>query len=168
MASKPMKTINFGGEDIYYLNPDFENIDNSPFETIGGDTLTWDGNTEGLENIDGAFWKISDAAPSIEELSHGYSLTIRSPEGENTFTEADVPIPETGPVIIGEFCIIIPEDTNGDGFVIGKGTYFLGDSTTYTSSFTINGYTGFTITKLKSEYLPVDYIRQLIAEVTGN
>lgn len=35
MAQKPLKTLNFGGEDTYYLQPEFENIDNSPFDENG-------------------------------------------------------------------------------------------------------------------------------------
>lgn len=36
MAFKPLRTLNFGGEDTYYLAPDFNNVENSPF--IGGGT----------------------------------------------------------------------------------------------------------------------------------
>lgn len=156
----PNAGINFGGTQSDWSQTDSSAADfikNKPFGDMptGGDTLYWDGNTEGLENAGGPFWKISDATPTIEELSHGYSLTMRSTGGETTFTEADAPIQETGFVVIGDFCAIIPEDVNEDGFVIGKGTYFIGDSMAYISSFTIPGYTGFPVTKkIEEKYLP--------------
>ena len=40
---------------------DWSNVQNKPFETVGGDTLTWDGNTSGLESFqidDFSYYKI--------------------------------------------------------------------------------------------------------------
>ena len=165
MANKPMKTINFGGEDIYYLNPDFENIDNSPFETIGGNTLTWDGNTGGLEIILDMYYKISDAIPTAEDLAN-YNLTLND---GTTASNVDAPaIVENHVATLWEGAVqIIFEDTEADGIPFKKGVYFYNDGEAYVTSLTINSYTGFTTTKLKEEYIPVDYIKQLIAEVTG-
>lgn len=130
--------------------------DLEPFETVGGDTLTWDGNTEGLETDDGQFYKVTDIAPSIEAFANGGSVTVNTGD-ILPFTSAEITEFDAG-FTVGEYALI------GANF----GTRLLAVGGNYISSLTINGYTGFTTTKLKEEYIPVDYIKQLIAEVTGN
>lgn len=168
MANKPMKTINFGGEDIYYLNPDFENIDNSPFETIGGDTLTWDGNTSGMSSPNGTHYKVSDNAPTLKDFAGGFEFVVG---GETANVPDNTGFTQLAPTFLefdGGLFWIVSEDTDaGEGTIIAKGTYFVNDGELAVTSLKINGYTGFTTTKLKEEYIPVDYIKQLIAEVTG-
>lgn len=175
MANKPMKTINFGGEDTYYLNPNFENIDNSPFETIGGDTLTWDGNTDGLESLqidEAEFYRVSNVIPTLSECANGCTLSYD--DGSTSVVLGDFEIKslmdDGSDAAYGAmpYMIIIPKTVTMGETTFLKGVWFYNHSDGYICSLTINGYTGFTITKLKSEYLPVDYIRQLIAEVTGN
>ena len=150
-------TINgYNGFETKVVKP----IDNKylePFETVGGDTLTWDGNTEGLESFDGVYFKVSNHVLTAEDLANGG--TVNSAYGDSvSFTaEGVVPIDGVG-LLIMEFAL-----AGADGiYLLNAGV------DEYISSLTINGYTGFTTTKLKEEYIPVDYIKQLIAEVTGN
>ena len=174
MANKPLKTLNFGGEDTFFLKPDWDKIDDKPFgeTTVGGDTLTWDGNTEGLVNMecDGLIlYKISDATPSYADVSDGITVSFAGEElATSSFIDSGLGIlVDSDSVSIW----IVHESAVGvdiDGFIPPEtGFYVTGEWADMALTFTINGYTGFPTTKLKKEYLPVDYIRQLIAEVTG-
>ena len=170
MANKPMKTINFGGEDTYYLNPDFENIDNSPFETIGGDTLTWDGNTEGLDEI-GGMYRIAETTPTLADVTGKTAILLIGENSLNlsvTDMTANMGGVESYALMNAESGLMVQVFTADiPTYSIVKGIY-VSEELLFPSSLTINGYTGFTTTKLKEEYIPVDYIKQLIAEVTGN
>ena len=141
-----------------------------PFETVGGDTLTWDGNTEGLAGVDfdgaGTYthYCISGTVPSGTDVANGATITmIGGASRSTTFTDT-----ETGFMYENEFAVLIVDENavgvDIDGLVFDKAGIYVTDSI---SSLTINGYTGFPTTKLKEEYIPVDYIKQLIAEVTG-
>lgn len=166
-------TINgYNGFETKVVKP----IDNKylkPFETVGGDTLTWDGNTDGLECLALAYpsYKISNISPSSEDLANGYTLIIS--DGATQSTEVPVEEAMDGVYVLGSvsgfyYAMFVVEDISADGMTINKGTYFVKqENSAYLASLTINGYTGFTTTKLKEEYIPVDYIKQLIAEVTG-
>lgn len=134
------------------------------FETVGGDTLTWDGNTEGLPNASGTFFCVSDIVPTIEELSRG---------GSGNFVGLGI-LEFTAETVMDMGDVIIASDSNGTPiamiaktdnavFDMGddgsfafpvKGIYLASARGIYVSSLTINGYTGFTTTKLKEEYLP--------------
>lgn len=157
-----------------------------PFETVGGDTLTWDGNTEGLECIDmmgdgsTLFIHVSEATPTAESMSNGGAISCKI-NGESTvanFTSANVMQMYDGisAIMLSNmpYAMIVHESAVGvdnDGLCFTKSgiwLYYSAPANISVQSLTINGYTGFTTTKLKEEYIPVDYIKQLIAEVTGN
>ena len=160
---KPLKTLNFGGEDTYILKPDWENIDDKPFEVTGGDTLTWDGNTEGLEGLDDLFFHVSDIVVSASDCANGISIISNDGQSlEISGTDMQAAFLEGG-IGITEVVFFIPADNyEFNGVVIPKaGIYLLKQDTFYTSSLTINGYTGFTTTKLKPEYLPDSVQTQL-------
>ena len=161
----------------------WNDLTDKPFgeTTVMGDTLTWDGNTEGLVGIDftgsgvPTHFHVTDTTPTLEELQQGG--TIGTPDslesfGSEAINEAmeniymiisnDVPL-----VIIALEETIIPDAP----LTIKKGVYFLFSDGMGVSSFTINNYTGFETTEIKTidpKYLPVDYIKQLITEVTGS
>ena len=136
------------------------------FETVGGDTLTWDGNIDGLQSAGEMFFCVSDVVPTIEELSLGGKVTIEG-MGEMPFT-AEM-FQDMGDIVLfGDTAMIIIVKT--DNAVISvdedmtltfpvKGIYSAREESEemvmYVSSFTINGYTGFESTRLKYEYLPV-------------
>lgn len=156
MANKPLKTLNFGGEDTYYLNPEWENIENKPFgeTTTYGDTLTWDGNTEGLECFMEVFYKVSDITPTIAELA---SYTVVVSNGA-VISSTDTPVGEVDGLILagGECVVVIPSDS-ATAMGVSKGMYFMCANGSYTKSLTIDGYTEFEsieITPIPSKYLP--------------
>lgn len=113
------------------------------FETVGGDTLTWDGNTEGLEKHGEQFYKVTDIAPSIEDFVNGGSATTNTGD-VLPFTSAEIHELGPGVFIAGDYALI----------AVNYGTFLAAADGNYISSLTINGYTGFTTTKLKAEYLP--------------
>lgn len=169
----------------------FKQLDNKylePFETVGGDTLTWDGNTDGRELVpleaNVYFCHVSDAVPTLEDIAGGTSGTVYYNQ-DGVEGEAQIPISgfqladgcimlvdgddSTAGVVVSESVV----GTDLEGWVFNRAGLYLmivnmPTLFTYPSSLTINGYTGFPATKLKEEYIPVDYIKQLIAEVTGN
>lgn len=120
-------------------------------ETVGGDTLTWDGNTSGLDTFGGELFKVSDVTPTIEELAN-FEFTMAGNGQTITVSSDDAPaVVEDGFIVIGtEYAYVILNDMEG----IPKGLYFLHGDGYYTSSLTINGYTGFTKEQVKQEYLP--------------
>lgn len=160
--------------------------------TVKGGTLTWTGNMEGA--IDFSFMgagtylvKLSDTVPTLEELANGGSGV--GLEGVEEFTHYAVDEgllfgPESGLLIaINEnwgnpdhafnLPLIVPTEINFEGMIIiPKGVYtFYGNGVAQCTSFTLNNYTGFETTEVQTidpKYLPVNYIKQLIAEVTGN
>lgn len=136
---------------------DWSNVQNKPFETVGGDTLTWDGNTSGLESFqidDFSYYKITDIVPSVEELSKGGACTsyMMGDSLESEFTSAQEN--EDGSLSI--LNMDGAEDVNIA--IKSDGIYFLyismDEMTGYTSTLTINGYTGFTKETIKQEVLP--------------
>ena len=142
------------------------------FETVGGDTLTWDGNTEGLTGVDldgagtNTHYLVSEITPTTEALAGGVVLTASGASVTDVYDTG------VGLIVIGSFtCFIVHENAVGvdiDGLFFPKAGIYIATGGEGEISLTINGYTGFTTTKLKKEYIPVDYIKQLIAEVTGN
>lgn len=145
--------------------PDF--IKNRPFgETAtGGDTLTWDGNTDGklvielASNVNAV--KVSDAVPtpsdfsngSIEVLSIGTAYEVSAEDIQDTYNKYG---------LITTYSILIAPADNfnlpgGTIIVPEKGVWFLHnpEGREYTQSLTINGYTGFPVVKkIDGKYLP--------------
>lgn len=132
-------------------------------ETVGGDTLTWDGDMNGLEFVEGddgvTLYKISDTAPTLAELQQGCVLTV---DGEQLEIPSDsiVPITETVYALFGNPTYgmgVLQDNVDLNGVIIPhKGFYIFPDpSISYSDySLTINGYTGFAKEKIKQEYLP--------------
>lgn len=156
-------------------------IDNKylePFETVevGTDTLTWDGNTDGLYTPGNARYLVSEAVPSYEELSAGVVVDATTVNGRESITQTTSTIidksNDQGTIIMVSTYLVIVTKANGTdtyGTVYEKpGVYFakapMTDFTLQIHSLTINGYTGFTEeqTKLKEEYLPKDEIADYV------
>lgn len=169
MALKPLKTLNFGGEDTYYL--DFKNVENMPFETVSSDTLTWDGNANGHEVIKNMYIKISDVAPTISDFANGFMITVKdltTGKIESIMYSSEIIITD-GALITYDpfpFFLVITEDTLSDDIFFSKGTYFVDysilDINIVVIALTIPGYTGFTTTTLKTDYVPMDYITEKV------
>lgn len=126
---------------------DYTKLENKPTETIGGDTLTWDGNTEGKTLVFDIGYKVSDVVPTLADVENGATMTL----------DNGVVIPSSGIVCVEEQGVLL---FNVEGvayaFVVHAfedlptGTYLAA----FVSSLTIPGYTGFTKEVLKKEVLP--------------
>lgn len=128
-----------------------EAIESIP-EATGGDTLVWDGNTEGLDNLLAyglPLYKVSNVTPTIEDLANGVAISVASTE-EADIVESVIPVEqiEENEIIISHknayLFAIVKSDLEGDGTSLKKGTYLY--SVTgggYIQSLTIPGYTGF-------------------------
>ena len=168
----PNAGINFGGTQSDWNQTDSSAADfikNKPFGDMptGGDTLYWDGNTEGLETLDLGmgvlFYKLSDAAPSLEELNTG---TLQYSHGIEQAIDA-APIADTV-FLAGELALICTADTSAEGITVPKGVFFTLAEGVHVSSLTIPGYTGFPVTKkIEEKYLPGAVILYADAEAEG-
>ena len=118
------------------------------------DTLTWDGNTEGLVSVAGAFYKVSDAVVTMDDLANGYTVCLA---GEEVSIEAK----EAAPGVIAtvpEYVFLISDGGAGvdlGGIVFPEpGVYFMTAVEYYVTSLTIPGYTGFPVQeKIAPSYL---------------
>ena len=149
----------------------WESLPDKPFgETFInlGDTLTWDGNTDGYfcaESVeDGlSFYHISDKIPTVAELKAGGSIsaTVGEMESSMSFSENDIRESDNNKslIIVKTAILIAYEDNliNGDLQLGKKGIYFIKDDDMYISKFQINGYnfgSDPTIKTLDLKYLP--------------
>lgn len=135
---------------------------------VGGDTLTWDGNTDGLVTIplgDGSgYVKISSAMPTVNDLKAGCSLSISAAGETQQFAITDEMVVDMGiGVSVTDYIIIlyeaaVGEDLTGEGGIITEAGIYTVYGSGFTSvEFTINGYTGFetkTIKPMDAKYLP--------------
>lgn len=135
----------------------WDDVEGKPFVTVGeSDTLEWDGNTEGLVCVGGMLYKVSDATPTMDNLSNGAVMTMSSGEGGELAGGDD--IYQLGDIIIvGNAVIALTDNATYEflGTFPKKGTYFLmleGDM--FMSKLTIPGYTGFETEKLDPKVLP--------------
>lgn len=167
-------TLNYTGEKVDEL---LNKIDTAFGETtVMGDTLTWDGDTEGRYNVFGMFYKVSDAMPTLADLLNGGTISYMNTD--EPFTSGNVVDAES--LGLGEGCIVIT-NVNGDpmaGVALKAGATATLNGVTVTfeetgtffsrqqistnayihiEKLTINGYTGFETTETKTideKYLP--------------
>lgn len=141
----------------------------------GGDTMAWDGNTEGLPvisvELEGEMteilYKISDAIPSASDLTNGMRFRIK--REDNVVQETEMPkegfiyfdngnIASEGLIVVaqanvefepyGDGVVIIPPETGI--YVINPMVFGL-----FLTAITIPGYTGFpSVKKIDQKYLP--------------
>lgn len=154
------ENVSYGGASSW------NDLTDKPFgeTTVKGDTLTWDGNTEGLQSVAGVFFLVSEQCPTPADMPNGY--IERTTDGhEYTLSKESVQedFDEMGFVAGEMFCVV-----SQDNFVLEDfgtfpkaGIYFAragedGD-VEYTTSLTIPGYNGFettTIKPIETKYLP--------------
>ena len=147
----------------------WNDLEDKPFyeetTTVGGDTLTWDGNTEGLEDLAGSpVYRVSSAAPSIEDCAKGgtikYSYNGQAMEG--TFAAEDV---VSAGVYFQIFTMgvglvfVVPADTTVEGVTLHAGTYLINHNGAVVNSLTIPNSNAFVTTKtvvkpIETKYLP--------------
>ena len=147
----------------------WNDLEDKPFgETDdGGDTLTWDGNTEGRVCVDltgdgnALLVHISDVIPTVEDFANGATISA----GTNT-------INIVGTAVIGDVSAMLGEDGSPYGWVANTdgatsegmfptlpkaGVYFpwIQNVSSHPMSLTIPNYTGFPVLKkIDEKYLP--------------
>lgn len=140
-------------------------VTGKPFVTVGGDTLTWDGNTEGLVSVDltaingNAYYKVSDAVPTSADFASG--ATFETNGGSATLAGNAI-IEAYDGILTGEavMFIVVAEKAVGvdyDGAVFPEAGVYFGVSSAYgyiCLSLTIPGYTGFTKEQIDPAVLP--------------
>lgn len=141
--------------------PEWNTVQNKPFTTVGGDTLTWDGNTEGLVSVDASgdgsimFYHVADCIITMSDLENGG--TIGYADGTNSELLSDLGTAteqsyfDMGNSYVVTFMDNVVMDTT---LLPKKGLYFLENEDFGIRTFTINGYTGFTKETIKTEVLP--------------
>lgn len=146
----------------------WNDLTDKPFGEIGGDTITWDGDTTGLQTINGIYFKVSDALVARADLAQGYTITIYDSDKGATETiqlSDDAFVAEENGAgyalyaadpASGAFPIVI---LAGEGTPYDSGVYFLKGNAAglkqRVTSLTIPGFTGFpTVKKIDEKYLP--------------
>lgn len=110
----------------------------------GGDTLVWDGNTEGLESVSLSngfeFFRISDAVPTRADCENGVTV-VRSDGSTETLTNCF----DVNDLGVFGFVISVPKDNfEWEGEIFPKaGCWAINMGGLYVSSLTIPNYTGF-------------------------
>ena len=142
--------------------PDF--LKNKPFGEVAGDTLTWDGNIDGLFDINGVYYKISDSVVTPDDLANGFSFNFAGDKYPLTIEDIQTSggtVLDDGFVMIDLF-ILVPYDGYDltplglEGFTCPKGVYSAFMDGMFISEFYIPGYTGFSIIKkIEEKFLPV-------------
>lgn len=135
----------------------WDHVSDKPFVKVGGDTLTWDGNTEGLVTLDietgSLYYRVSDVAPSLEDFANGVTVGVLTPDGIGTdsMTYEDIASGYAdGAIFAGVFAVIL-EDIEG----FEKGVYLVYYAeNNYLTSLTIPGYTGFAKEQIDPKVLP--------------
>lgn len=152
----------------------WNDIEDRPFGDVYGDTLTWDGNTEGLICVEGfPLYKLSDEIVTMSDLKGGFSFVIG---GEESFIDAETAqglFAEDGFAFM-EIIAFVPYDSYEiEGLVFpSAGTYLMSDSGIFVSRLTIEGYGKFveSIT-IDAKYLPdmgwVKNIKLYASKVNG-
>lgn len=137
----------------------WNDLTDKPFgeTTAMGDTLTWDGNTEGLESVDIGeglmVYRVCDNPPVLADFASGCSVTA-DPDYVVEFDYAIIAqhVQRSG-FFLGEVFLFVPQTISNEGIVLEKGIYFF----VGTNSLTIPGYNGFettTIKPIETKYLP--------------
>lgn len=148
--------VRFGGGN------DWKDIGEEP---TGGDTLYWDGNTEGLVSGD-YYYLVSDAVPGLTDMPDIVDYSIGGDDGSIVHLSGII-YDFSDAIGIEYFVLVdndgwpmvrfISQDFTVENTPIKKGIYFWKnpESNEYISSLTINGYTGFPLIKpVPEKYLP--------------
>lgn len=130
--------------------------------TIKGDTLTWDGNTDGRLIVNDAFVKISDVVLTSDDLKNGYkfSYVFDGVTDERELTEYDRPNNDILVICDGAVICVSTDGASIAEFVFPeKGTYIgIGYTEASPVSLTIPGYNGFETTTTVVKTIPPKYL----------
>lgn len=98
--------------------------------------IEWDGNTEGLESLSGALFRVSDLTPTVNELIGGYCVI-----GDSSMTigiTAENCVEYQGVIAMVAYdsspiVIVCSADIHEDELSLKAGTYFLNSSSVFIS-----------------------------------
>ena len=151
----------------------WNDLTDKPFGESFSDTLTWDGNTDGLVSVDGMAYKISDATPSVDEVMSG-SLTATVDGETGTIPLADYPPQEmgSGVALYLYAFLVVPESAVGvdiQGLVFPEAGLYVVPAMmgAVLNSLTIPGYTGFKTETINTNCIP-DTIQRTITGTPGD
>lgn len=138
-------------------------LEDKPFGETYSDTLTWDGNTDGLISVpladDVSLYRISDVSLTEADFINGGSMSMNDGQTADFTSFDDVYEGDNFAVFFGEIVWILFE---GNPMAAPTGVYFIkvvdGSNSIYPTSFTINGNNKFlsSIQKIDKKYLPSD------------
>lgn len=120
--------------------------------SVGSDTLTWDGNTEGLvvTNALGIpVYKVSDAALTLADFSNG--CTSHFSNGQSYTMRPEEAQEDENFIFFSDVGLVSKVNVPEEGLFVG--VYFALFEGMYTASLTIPGYTGFTQEKINPKLL---------------
>lgn len=132
------------------------------FETVYGDTLTWDGNTEGLLSVtidmgdDGTltYYKVSDEVPSYILLTQ-YPITIKAAGVNMEVPQEMVNKVDDKSVFFMFGVVVATENANIMGSVFPEtGTWLTKDETMDGMSLTVKDFDGYKSMILRSAFIP--------------
>ena len=162
-------TVRKGSEEQTALIPmgasggasSWNDLTDRPFgeSPTGGDTLTWDGNTEGLTCAADMFYKVSDIVLTADDVVNGATVTamFNGAPVETTISGDEVESAQ-GLIMLSNVISVATEavGVDFDGMVFNEtGLYFVAAYSVCTSSLTIPGYTDFPfVKKIEEKYLP--------------
>lgn len=136
---------------------------------VGGDTLTWDGNTEGLVSV-GEFYKVSDTVFSAEDCTNGIDASLINNIIDAVFQSECSAVGVNGSTVVRDIenspiAVSIPPEGVGvdlDGLTFPEtGTYLLNAGFMHCGSLTVHGFGGFptkVIKPIDKKYLPADAV----------
>ena len=136
------------------------------FNDLGSDTLTWDGNTEGLLEVTGIdptlkFYKVSDVVVPEEAMYGGFQLNMPGSDETFGFSDSIELAAMFDDIGVGNFAeqVLCATSDNQEFSFFGitcpeKGVYFRAD----TRFFRLLGFAGFPMEKIDPSYMPMDDI----------
>lgn len=151
---------------------DYNKLENRPVfkEVTHSDTLTWDGNTEGLVSVEGVIYKVSDAVPTKEDCANGLSITLAGQTMTVPGEDVQAMFADDGFANL-DYAAFVPTDNYdaGDDLVFPEaGVYFASADGMAVTELVIPGYTGFTATKIQKldmDFLPDGYPYKAVERV---
>lgn len=141
----------------------WDDITDKPFTMVGGDTLTWDGDTTGLVNVANTFYLVSDALLTVADINNGNGGTWATfsdgTEAQITATALGNTVMLTKGTSIAGAYALVDNASDGLGTFPKAGLYlYRVSSNPYVTSLTVNGYTGFDVKeKIDPSCLPDGY-----------
>lgn len=133
-------------------------------ESIGGDTLTWDGNTDGLLTVDtdfGPIYKVSNVVPTIDDFANGVKLVLN--DGTIDMIDGNsIEVDPYGQINLSPDVFFVTEEAVGkdiDGVTFTEaGLYCVIVNGFHFTSLTIPGFNGFVKEQINRKYI-ADYVR---------